>query len=155
MFGKLLQYGMDKLPDQSNNPSVVTGVEWLDESATRRFGESWLVWLFVDKGLEVIDAGHQPGRDAPWPIQIDSSDAMVPKFWILQCVTSFSGDTRLGTCQGRSSSKTSKYRAWIRIKWTQRCFFLVSYYAFDLVTLFETLWLSNMSYVLATKWAID
>jgi hypothetical protein len=43
MFGKLLQYGMDKLPDQSNNPSVVTGVEWLDESATRRLGESWLV----------------------------------------------------------------------------------------------------------------
>eukprot|EP00804_Cyclotella_cryptica_P022870 CCRYP_005065-RA/>CCRYP_005065-RA protein AED:0.02 eAED:0.02 QI:201/1/1/1/0.33/0.25/4/2706/573 len=93
MFGKLLQYGMNTLPDRSKNPSVVYSSWMKDGMPLEELEHPCWYEFFRMQGLEVIANGHQPVGDMPWPIQISSSDGSLVKFWILPCDTSFSGDT--------------------------------------------------------------
>lgn len=90
-FGQLLQYGMNTLPDQSKNLSVVYS-SWMDDGMPRK-DATHPGWSdhFKNHGLEVIATGHQPVGDMPWPIQI--CDPLIKSSWILPCDTSFSGDT--------------------------------------------------------------
>lgn len=91
-FGKLLQYGMNTLPDRTKNPSVVYS-SWMDDGMPRKdmLDPHWIDYL-KSHGLQVIATGHQPVGDMPWPIQI--RDTAQRSCWILPCDTSFSGDTK-------------------------------------------------------------
>ncbi len=84
MFGNLLQYGMNTLPDRSKNETVVYN-SWMNDGMPRIDLNSMVEKLFDQEGLELILSGHQPVGDAPWPIQLHNG-------WILPCDTSFSGD---------------------------------------------------------------
>jgi hypothetical protein len=95
LFGNLLQYGMNTLPDKSKNQSVVYN-SWMRDGMPRKDLESKFRKLFIKEGLRLILSGHQPIGDAPWPIQFQNE-------WILPCDTSFSGDVHW--------SKTDKYNS--------------------------------------------
>lgn len=107
MFGKLLQYGMNTLPDRSKNPSVVYS-SWMKDGMPREeLGHPRWYEFFRKQGLEVIASGHQPVGDMPWPIQINSSDGSLMKFWLLPCDTSFSGDTSWTNIKDRCCDQRS------------------------------------------------
>ena len=91
-FGKLLQYGMNTLPDRTKNSSVVYN-SWMNNGMPRE-DATHPCWhdFFTTHGLQIIATGHQPVGDMPWPIQIQASQSTQP-FWIMPCDTSFSGDT--------------------------------------------------------------
>lgn len=84
MFGNLLQYGMNTLPDRSKNETVVYN-SWMNDGMPRIDLNSMVEKVFDQEGLQLILSGHQPVGDAPWPIQLQNG-------WILPCDTSFSGD---------------------------------------------------------------
>jgi hypothetical protein len=92
LFGNLLQYGMNTLPDKSKNQSVVYN-SWMRGGMPRKDlvspdEQSMFEKLFIKEGLQLILSGHQPIGDAPWPIQLPRNK------WILPCDTSFSGDVQ-------------------------------------------------------------
>lgn len=91
-FGKLLQYGMNTLPDRKKNSSVVYN-SWMNNGMPRE-DATYPCWhdFFTTHGLQIIATGHQPVGDMPWPIQIQASQSTQP-FWIMPCDTSFSGET--------------------------------------------------------------
>ena len=102
LFGNLLQYGMNTLPDKSKNQSVVYN-SWMSDGMPRKDlvspdERSKLEKLFVREGLQLILSGHQPVGDAPWPIQLSNNN------WILSCDTSFSGDICWSKSDERKSS---------------------------------------------------
>lgn len=82
MFGNLLQYGMNTLPDRSKNETVVYN-SWMSDLMPRIDLNEMVEKLFDQRF--VILSGHQPVGDAPWPIQFHNG-------WIIPCDTSFSGD---------------------------------------------------------------
>ena len=92
-FGKLLQYGMNTLPDKTKNQSIVYS-SWMKDGMPRE-DIQYHHWcdFFEKHGLQLIATGHQPVGDMPWPIQIQSQDNLSTKHWIIPCDTSFSGDT--------------------------------------------------------------
>lgn len=106
LFGNLLQYGMNTLPDKTKNQSVVYNT-WMRDGMPRKdlFSpdeQSKLEKLFAKEELQLILSGHQPVGDCPWPIQLSSNK------WILSCDTSFSGDVCwIKTHQCKSSTKTN------------------------------------------------
>ena len=104
LFGNLLQYGMNTLPDKSKNQSVVYN-SWMRDGMPRKDlfrpdEQSKLEKLFAKEGLQLILSGHQPVGDSPWPIQLSGNN------WILPCDTSFSGDVNwTTTLQCKSAAK--------------------------------------------------
>ncbi|KAK1747815.1 hypothetical protein QTG54_001778 [Skeletonema marinoi] len=106
LFGNLLQYGMNTLPDKSKNQSVVYN-SWMRDGMPRKdlFSldeQSWLENLFAKEGLQLILSGHQPVGDAPWPIQLSNNN------WILPCDTSFSGDVCWTSAEKASLGRGSR-----------------------------------------------
>ena len=101
LFGNLLQYGMNMLPDGSKNPSVVYS-SWMKDGMPREdlisSNEKSIETLFEKEGVQLILSGHQPVGDMPWPIQLSNNR------WILPCDTSFSGDVRWTTTDHCHSS---------------------------------------------------
>ncbi len=90
LFGNLLQYGMNTLPDKSKNPSAVYN-SWMKDGMPRQDlflpnEQSKLEKLFAKENLQLVLSGHQPVGDCPWPIRLSDNN------WILPCDTSFSGD---------------------------------------------------------------
>lgn len=106
LFGNLLQYGMNTLPDKSKNQSVVYN-SWMRDGMPREDlvspdKKSKLEKLFAKEELQLILSGHQPVGDCPWPIQLSSNN------WVLPCDTSFSGDVCwIQTHQYKSTTKTN------------------------------------------------
>ncbi|KAL7496190.1 hypothetical protein ACHAWT_004412 [Skeletonema menzelii] len=104
LFGNLLQYGMNTLPDKSKNQSVVYN-SWMKGGMPRKDlftpnEQMKLEELFAKESLQLILSGHQPVGDSPWPIQLSGNN------WILPCDTSFSGDVNwTKTLQCKSSTK--------------------------------------------------
>ncbi|KAL9179767.1 hypothetical protein ACHAXT_007737 [Thalassiosira profunda] len=104
MFGALMQYSMNTLPDRTRTNSCVYN-SWMKNGLPREdlFGSDEarekLRQLFQREGLQVIISGHQPVGDAPWPIQL-ARDGEAKTLWIIPSDTSFSGDTKFVTLDG-------------------------------------------------------
>ena len=102
MFGDLMQYGMNTLPDRSRTSSCVYN-SWMDDGLPRKdlFGDSstkvQLSSLFDREGVQLIATGHQPVGDMPWPIRLGENK------YVLPCDTSFSGDTMWASHDGSSA----------------------------------------------------
>ena len=111
LFGNLLQYGMNSLPDKTKNQTVVYN-SWMKDGMPRRelvlpVVQTKLENLFTNEGLQVILSGHQPVGDSPWPIQLSNNK------WIIPCDTSFSGDV---TWPPTHQFKSTKYERRSRAK---------------------------------------
>jgi len=107
-FGALMQYGMGTLASKSSTQSCVYS-SWMHEGAPREMftkdeSRKTFAELLMREGVEVVLTGHQPVGDAPCPIQV-SQEGAERRLWILQCDTSFSGDTRWTRPEGCNSSE--------------------------------------------------
>jgi hypothetical protein len=111
-FGQLLQYGMGWTPDGVRNPTVVYS-GWCTDGMPRKFysdGEKDRRFVqctrdfFRRTGVRLLCSGHQPQGDVPNAIRIDSVNRNEMN-WILDCDTSYSGDTQWLNLPGDSSRR--------------------------------------------------
>ena len=111
---QLMQYGMGWTADGKRNPTVVYSSFSVDGVPKRFYPEEMekkseedhafvecVKDFFMQSGIKLILAGHQPQGDMPFPIRIeydsDTSSDGTPSArglgWVLCCDTSYSGDT--------------------------------------------------------------